>query len=110
MDIISERQLKQSKEQERLAGLSDLASVATMSPDKGYGDALNAASTQTDFKVIIEENEAPSDQASQTSDKLKNQTVEENYKETVELVKKYIKVQVPSLPQKKLRKDGSEKF
>ena len=47
-----------------MAGLSDLASVATMSPDKGYGDALNAASTQTDFKVIIEENEAPSDQAS----------------------------------------------
>ena len=35
--------------------------------------------------------------SSQHSKHLKTQTLEENYKETVELVKKYIRVDVPNL-------------
>ena len=100
MDLITEQLIQDNnrnsddKNQQRIEGVDDLRSIDSspareMAYDGGMG-------TQTDFKVVIEE---PVDSEPAVSEKsgLKTQTIEENYKETVQLVKKYIRVEVPNL-------------
>ena len=65
--------------------VDDLRSVGS-SPER---DANN----DDEFKVVIEE----ADEAKENEDDQKSQTIEENYRETVELVKKYIRVEVPNI-------------
>lgn len=55
------------------------------------------ATTQTDFKTVPEEPAEAEDGDKSEKSKTVEQTIEENYRETVELVKKYIHVEVPSL-------------
>ena len=54
--------------------------------------------TQTDFKAVIEDEEGEEEAKSATE----TQTIEQNYRETVELVKKYIRVDVPNIGSKDL--------
>ena len=77
--------------------VDDLRSVESSSPERQENNTLDGQGTQTDFKVVLEVPDEEEEKQSETSAKLKSQTLEENYKETVELVKKYIRVEVPSL-------------
>ena len=66
----------------------------TASPD---GTIEKENKLNTEFKVVFEEAPQAEEDSSQQSKHLASQTLEENYKETVELVKKYIRVDVPNL-------------
>ena len=51
--------------------------------------------TQTDFKAVVEQ---PVEEEEKSHKSVTDtQTIEENYKETVELVKKYIRVDIPNV-------------
>ena len=88
MDQRTEEQLKQTQE---AFALDDLRSIeSSRSPERG------GIGTQTDFKVVSEM--AAEEEEEQEGDhKRSKQTIEENYRETVELVKKFIRVDVPNL-------------
>lgn len=72
--------------------VNDLRSVES-SPERLPDDHL----LKDNFKVVQELPDEQIDEKSQASLEIATQTIDENYKETVDLVKKFIRVDVPNV-------------